>query len=194
MRRYAAVAWFLLSTSFIALSQTGAQNGASNPADQQPNGASAAVQAKIDPAKEADIRKLLELTGAKALMVQNMSTMEQTIRPVITNSLPPGDYREKLVDLFLAKFHSKADPTHMVDLAVPLYDKYLSHEEIKGLIQFYQTPLGQKSVSVLPKLTTELVRAGQEWGRQIGGQAMQEVLAEHPDLADALETAGKAKP
>jgi hypothetical protein len=78
-----------------------------------------AAQAKIDPAKEADIRKLLELAGTKALVSQTMESMSKSIKPLLTNSLPPGDYREKLVDLFFAKFTAKADVQHLLDLAVP---------------------------------------------------------------------------
>src|SRR5262245_61606994 len=66
--------------------------------------ASSATQSKIDPAKEADIRKLLDLVGTKALVSQTIDSMSKSIKPLLTNSLPPGQYREKLVDLFFAKF------------------------------------------------------------------------------------------
>jgi len=111
---------------------------------------------------------------------------------MMNNSLPPGDYRDKLIDLFLAKFRSKIEPQHMLDMAVPIYDKHLSHEEIKGLIQFYQTPLGQKTLTELPQMMSELQTEGQSWGRTMGQDSMQEVLAENPDLAAALEAAAKS--
>jgi hypothetical protein len=44
-------------------------------------------------------------------------------------------------------------------------------------------------VSALPQVSNELREAGKTWGEQIGHQAMQEVLAENPDLAEALKTA-----
>src|SRR5579872_5763280 len=120
-----------------------------------------------------------------------MDSMEGSIKPLLASALPPGEYRDKLIDLFFAKFQSKANPKALLDLAVPLYDKYYSHEEIKGLIQFYQTPLGQKTLSILPKLMAESMNTGQEWGRQLGAQCMEEVLAEHPDLKSAMIAAGK---
>ena len=116
----------------------------------------ASTQSKIDPAKEADIRRLLEVSGAKKLVTQTMASMTTSVRPVLSNSLPPGEYREKLIDLFFAKFQSKADSAQLLDLAVPLYDKYFSQDEIKGLIRFYETPLGQKSLSVLPQLMDDV--------------------------------------
>jgi hypothetical protein len=49
----------------------------------------------------------------------------------MVKTLPPGDYRNRLVDLFFVKFQSKANPQQLADLIVPLYDKYLSDEELK---------------------------------------------------------------
>jgi hypothetical protein len=152
----------------------------------------ATTQTKIDPAKEADIRRLLEVSGAKKLVTQTMASMTTSVRPVLSNSLPPGEYREKLIDLFFAKFQSKADSAQLLDLAVPLYDKYFSQDEIKGLIRFYETPLGQKSLSVVPQLMGEMSEIGRKWGEQAGRDSMQEVLTEHPEMQQALEAAGKA--
>lgn len=93
--------------------------------------------------------------------------------------------------MFFQKFRAKADPQALVDMSIPIYDKYLSEEEIKGLIQFYSTPLGQKTQSVIPKLMIELQSEGMKWGQELGRQSMIEVLAEHPDLRKALQDASK---
>ena len=79
-----------------------------------------------------------------------MDGMEKNIKPLLTSSFPPGEYREKLIDLFFAKFHSKRDLQQLLDLAIPPYDKYYSPEDLKRLIQFYATPVGQKTLTVLP--------------------------------------------
>ena len=83
---------------------------------------------KISPAKAADIRKLMELAGTTTLVNQMMTGMEANIKPVVSNSLPPGEYREKLVDLFFEKFNSKANAPQLLELIVPIYDKYYTHE------------------------------------------------------------------
>jgi hypothetical protein len=149
-------------------------------------------RAKIDPAKEADIRRLMDVMGAKALIREMKDGMGKNMRSTMAGSLPPGDYRDKLVDLFIEKFQSRMDAQQFIDMAVPIYDKYLSDEEIKGLTAFYQTPLGQKTSSVLPKLTVEVQAEGTKWGQQTGRQCMLEVLSEHPELTQALAAAGKA--
>src|SRR5690242_1980801 len=96
-------------------------------------GASAEPQ-KIDPAKAADIRRLLELMGVKTIAQQMMDAMAKDLKPMMVNSLPPGDYRDKLVQLFFEEFQSKADAQQLIEMAIPSYDKYLADDEIKGLI------------------------------------------------------------
>ena len=153
--------------------------------------AATAERTNIDPAKEADIRRLLDLMGTKGIAQQVMDAMARNLKPMMVNSLPPGDYRDKLVDLFFQKFRSKADTQQLIEMAIPSYDKYLSDDEIKGLIAFYQTPLGRKALEVLPKLGVELQSQGTNWGQDLGRQCMMEVLSENPDLAQALAAASR---
>lgn len=169
----------------------------SSPADAGSVAAAAQAsraQVKLKQVKQEDIRRLLQITGAGALAVQTMDELEKSMRPLITNALPPGDYREQLVELFFQKFHQKRDPDKLAELIIPVYEKYYSEDEIKSLIQFYQTPLGQKMLTVLPKVAAESQAAGAQWGQQLGRETMMEVLAEHPELQKALETAAKAQP
>ena len=124
-------------------------------------------------------------------MSEVMGNMDKNLRPILTNSLPPGDYRGKLIDLFLDKFMARANAEipKLLDAAVPIYDKYLSDEDIKGLIQYYQTPLGKKALSVLPHIAIDMQNEGQKLGQQIGLETMLQVLSEHPELAKAMEDA-----
>jgi len=61
------------------------------------------------------------------------------------------------------------------------------------LIEFYQTPLGQKAIATLPKVTTEMQEQGRKWGEELGKQCMVEVLSEHPELAEALNAAAQTQ-
>jgi uncharacterized protein len=152
------------------------------------------AQSKAEAVRKDDIRRLLDLTSASSIATDAMDNMEKDVRPLVTNALPAGEYREKLVDLFFEKFHAKRDPNQLVDLIVPIYEKYYTDDEVKGLIQLYQTPLGKKMLAVLPKIMSESQAAGAQWGQQLGRQCMLEVLAEHPELEQALEMAKKNPP
>src|SRR5215470_18575202 len=102
--------------------QSPAAGGTRSSGGQETGGSQApSLPAKIDPVKEADIRRLLDLVGTKALVEQSLDSMSKSVRPLLANSLPPGDYREKLVDLFFEKFKAKLDVQHLLELAIPSY-------------------------------------------------------------------------
>ena len=150
--------------------------------------------AKIDPAKEASIRKLLEVTRMRESFQQVMAGMTNNMRPIVNSMLPPGEYREKLVDLFFERFQSKLKVDELAELVVPIYDKHFSREEIEGLIQFYQTPLGKKAISELPQVLIESQTESMKLGQKVGQDSMIEVLNEHPDLKKAMDDAAAAAP
>jgi uncharacterized protein len=185
------IAYVLLMSSLLA--QTQGATPAVPAKTQAATADSSVAPAKIDAAKEADIRRLLDLAKFALLANQMMEGMDKNLRPLLAGSFPPGEYRDKLIDLFFAKFHSKVVGQQVLDLAVPIYDRYYSDEEIKSLIRFYETPVGQKMASVMPQMSVELQEAGSKWGESIGRDSMMEVLAEHPELVTALQNASKKK-
>ena len=58
---------------------------------------------------------------------------------------------------------------------VPLYQKYLSREELEELLKSYYTPVGQKYAKVVPQLSLEANRAGMEWGEQLAKTLEKEI-------------------
>lgn len=126
-------------------------------------------------------------------MGQVLAGMSENMKPTLSKMLPPGEYQDKLIPLFFEKFQSKMKTDDLMDLMVPIYDKYLTKDDINGLAQFYQTPLGKKMISVLPQLVIETQTAAMNMGQGLGRQAMMEVLSEHPDLQKALEEAEAPK-
>jgi uncharacterized protein len=194
----------LSGTAGAAQNQTKATSGASaaqskspatspitSPGAAQSATSTTGTTATIDPQKEADIRHLLDVVGTTALVQQIMNNMTQSLRPMMSNSLPPGEYRDTLIDLFFEKFRAKFDSKRMLDLAVARYDENFTDEEIRGLIDFYQTPLGKKVASQLPKITSEMQQDGQKMGERLGRASMTEVMLEHPELQKAMQEAAR---
>jgi len=169
---------------------------ATDPRSEQSVAAAARAnrQPKIDPQKEADIRRLLVVMDAQTTLRQAMTDMETNIKPLLTSSLPAGEYRDKLIQLFLEKFHSKVDPQEMLGFAIPVYDKYLTDADVKGLIEFYSSPSGQKMIKSLPPIMSESGERGRQWGEKIGRDSMIEVLQEHPELRKAIEGSNSPLP
>ena len=116
-------------------------------------------------AKRADIRKLIELTGAANISADALQKMIEPLKA----SYP--QVPEEFWNTFVHEVHSD----ELVDLVIPIYDKYYTREEIQELTHFYQTPVGQKTIKVLPKLSAEAIDAGQEWGRMVADRAMRKL-------------------
>ncbi|MFM7407780.1 MAG: DUF2059 domain-containing protein [Cuspidothrix sp.] len=59
-----------------------------------------------------------------------------------------------------------------------MYSKYFTNEEIKGIIAFYETPLGKKTLSVLPQISQESTAIGIKYGRQAAERALKKLEEE----------------
>jgi hypothetical protein len=111
----------------------------------------------------------------------------------LEDSLPPGEYRAKLIDLFLEKFGSRFTKEIIVPMVISVYAKRFSEEDLKQLIAFYESPLGRKASSVLRDLDAESQKLHGP-SEKLLQDCMEQVLAEHPDLKQAMEDADKAHP
>jgi tetratricopeptide (TPR) repeat protein len=61
-------------------------------------------------------------------------------------------------------------------LIYPIYNKYLTLDEIREVIRFYKTPAGKKMTSVLPKMMQEFMQASQPWANSLVPRIQQRVL------------------
>ncbi len=118
------------------------------------------LQAQEGNTKEQDIRKLLVLTGSDKLAEQIMDQMMSTLDA-------EGEDKK-----FWDDFRAGIDPEELIRMTIPIYDKHLTHEEIKGLIAFYQTPLGAKLIEKLPAIAQDSMVVGMEWGEKVATKAM----------------------
>ena len=116
-------------------------------------------------AKRVEIRKLIELTGAANV---SGDALRQIISP-LKAAYP--EVPDEFWDTFTKEIHSD----ELIDLVIPIYDKYYTRDEIRDLMLFYQSPVGQKTIKVLPKLSAEAIDAGQEWGKMVADRAMRKL-------------------
>jgi len=134
-------------------------------------GQASAAPVAADKEKEAfrqDIKKLMELTGSKQLQIQIMTQMINSFR----KGAP--QVPAKFWDDFLAEAGQSTGS--LIEQCVPIYEKHLSHEDVKALIKFYETPAGQRVIKALPLITQESMTVGQIWGQQMAQKIMQKML------------------
>jgi hypothetical protein len=56
-----------------------------------------------------------------------------------------------------------------------VYQRHFTHDDVRGLIAFYETPLGRKLSEELPAMTQESVQAGMKWGASIAPKIQERV-------------------
>ena len=150
-------------------------------------------------AKQADILELLEMTGALAIGKQMSDAVGANMSQTLKASRP--DIAPELFDI-LQEEVSRTVEENLPEFAariVPIYHKFFTHREIKGMLKFYRTPLGQKTIRVMPQLLQDSMRVGQQWAEAIGPELQKRVQerfkAEGVDLqasipSDAVSVAG----
>ena len=121
--------------------------------------------------KRSAIKELMDITGAAAMgdmlseaFVQQMTSALQNTKPkispkafIIIKEEVNAVIREEMIET--GTFYEQI---------CPIYHKYLTFSDIRGLITFYQTPLGKKIITVMPSLARESMIAGQTWGQSLG--------------------------
>jgi hypothetical protein len=147
--------------------------------------APAAAQEQLrltDPAKEADIRRLIDLTGTAKLALQITAASLKRDRALLERAFPPGPRQQEMVDLFVKKFEARLDPRGLTDRMVPIYDKHFSHDDIKALLSFYQSPAGQRTLQAMPMVLQQSANVGVNWGQEIGQQILMEMEKEGVEI------------
>lgn len=126
-------------------------------------GIAVATERESKAEKHEDIKRLMLISGAGDLGVQIMNQMVGSFK----QSLP------QVPDTFWDEFRKDINADALIDLCVPIYDKHLSHADIKELIRFYETPAGKRILKALPLITQESVLAGQKLAQDIAQKAIQ---------------------
>ncbi|MBW4612409.1 MAG: DUF2059 domain-containing protein [Desmonostoc vinosum HA7617-LM4] len=135
---------------------------------QTPTNTTAPASNTEDPEKINNIKKLLEITGSRNLFQKITSQLIGTMK----TEYP--DVPQKFWDSFIAELK----PDDMINEIIPIYSKYYTNEEIKQIIQFYQTPVGKKTITILPQLSSESAAIGVRYGKEAAQRAIQKLEAE----------------
>ncbi len=116
--------------------------------------------------KMNDIHKLMETTGALRISQAMTQGITARISEAIKARKPDAPQEAYTI---VAEEVKKTINEEMnvkggyVDQLTAVFHKYLTHEEIKGLLQFYATPLGKKAVTTMPMMAQEGMSIGQKW-------------------------------
>lgn len=127
--------------------------------------------------KQEDIARLIKLMGAD---IENavQTRMDTLWEEVFARSIP----KEKIgvAEAERIKFMKQADIAgRLMRVHVKAYDSRFSHDEIKELLAFHETPVAQKLVGALADITKDVVSGSSDVMHRMGH-----------DLTDHLQSVG----
>ncbi len=144
------------------------------------------VADQVDPAKEAAIRHLMDLTQTSKMGDGLSAYVTNQVRQVLSEAMPP-DRLAKLMDGFSQKMVTAAPASAVTDAAVPIYARAFSMEDIQAISQFYESPVGQRVVKALPQVARESEELGVQMEQKGAMNVLQEMSTEYPELKQMLK-------
>ena len=157
--------------------------GASNTSVEASHGGRQASSA-IDPAKEKDIRSLLELVGVRDTIEESASAATDEYRQKFLEASANSDRAQSFRNAYMAEFQQKFDADAVTGQLVGIYHKHFTDEEIRGLLEFYGSPLGQKVAAEMPKISREAQVTMRTASNQAARLAWQDLRAEYPHAGE----------
>jgi uncharacterized protein len=174
MKAFLVLAAIYVGAFLIAIqgaSQTQAEGVANKPGIQH-----------IDPVKDADIRSLMELVGARRMAQDVAAKGAQQLRENLVATLPASQQGQQFVNAFVADYQKKFNADEVTNQVAGIYDKHFSDEEIKGLLQFYSSPLGRKLAAESPKIQAEIEAANQKVSTRVAADVLRDLPSEYAGI------------
>ena len=120
-----------------------------------------------DSEKRDQIVRLMKAMNTNDLVVQlskvvlpQFSDLIKKANPKITDEFVNAVYEE--IHTLLREQEHK-----FTDLMVEIYSRHFPTQELKEINAFYETPTGQKTIRVMPRLFQEGQVAGQKWMQSV---------------------------
>ncbi|HUJ29727.1 MAG TPA: DUF2059 domain-containing protein [Candidatus Acidoferrum sp.] len=173
--------WTMAQTS----SQPPHQPGVAAPAKPQSKletlGDAQAPAGQVDPAKEKAIRQLMELTGSAKLGDSMTEVLTSQVKTAVGRNMTQ-DRLQKFMEDFNQKLSARAPAGAVTNAEVPIYAQHFSMEDLQGMIQFYESAIGQRMVKALPQVMQESQQKGANIERGVALDTLKEMAGDYPEL------------
>lgn len=153
------------------------------------------AQQRIDAATKEDVQQLLEITGARRniqtlwdnMAKQAASTAADSYQRKHPNASPLEIRKAaELAGVSIQNGLKVFSIDELLDVMIPIYQRHLTHSDIRTVIEFYSSPTGQKMIQEAPVMMSESMQAVQP--------ILQKRLPELEAQAEAAEAAASKQP
>src|SRR5258708_16447100 len=83
----------------------------------------------------------MDVTGAKNLGQQLIDAGMEQFRSSVQDSQPDNPRAKQFADASVPRFQKHFDPNSLTERVIPIYDKYLTAEDRKDLLDDHHPPL-----------------------------------------------------
>lgn len=114
--------------------------------------------------KEEDIRRLLIVSGIHDQLNLVKNNLLNQYSMGFAGAYP------KVPDAFWEDYYNlidQRDVDSLVEQMIPVYDKNMSHEVIRKLIEMFETPFWEEWKVKMPAISREAGLIGSEWGQAL---------------------------
>jgi hypothetical protein len=120
-------------------------------------------------------RKLMETTGAIGMARQMIDGLEQQLVQIIASANPgkEAQVQSLVTELLMPEFRARIGELEEPTLRV--WADAFTVAEMDELLAFYATPIGRKTLSVMPQLSQQSSALGMAWGQRVA----QDAIAKH---------------
>lgn len=142
----------------------------------------AAAEDEIPPEKERLVRELIEVSGGEQMAGQVsrliLAEVQREYVVMLESELARRDdlgpdekdalrqrlgSRRRFAEKFNERFRDRVGYDEILErVYIPLYDKYFDEQEIREIVAFYRSPVGEKSLRVMPSLMQEALDRSSE--------------------------------
>lgn len=109
---------------------------------------------------DKDLEKLLHINGSAEtynMVYKQLTTQLKQTKP----GVPDSAWSNLKTEVF------DNEVKELTKQMVPLYKKHFTHDDVKELISFYESPIGKKLTTKTPLLTQESMQISQTWGMNL---------------------------
>ena len=130
-----------------------------------------AQTAQVSNEYTAALQKMLEVSNGLDATQQVMTQLFAVFKSQFSEV--PAEFWDRL-----QKEMSASMEKDFVGMLAPIYQKYLTLEDMKAIIAFYESPAGKKLAASQTGIATESFQIEQKWGEQIGLKVQEQLKKE----------------
>lgn len=130
------------------------------------------------PEMRTDIERLMEVTKTYDTdMVKDVATMiGQQMAQIVGLESPEAFARCQ--EIALESLDEMFTNSDFMEEMNAIYARHFSHEDVRQMIAFYETPVGRKTIEVMPQLMSESMQVTMRWLAEVNPVIQERVTSQ----------------